>query len=77
MLFSLIILECSWEITKLLSKYGRSGPVATHVYLYFYKANTLGQGDKMIEPSAVAFLRLQLICSSMKPIYTDHLNFVI
>lgn len=56
--FSLIILECSWEITKFLSKYGISGPVAIHVYFYFYKANALGQGDRVIEPSIVAFLLL-------------------
>lgn len=60
---------------------GSADPAAIKVYLYFNKGkHSLGQCGKVLALSAVAFLPLEkptgkLIWSSMKPIYTDHLQF--
>ena len=60
---------------------GSSDPVAIKVYLYFNKGkHSLGQCGKVLALSAVAFFPLDKprgkpIWSSMKPIYTDHLQF--
>lgn len=60
---------------------GSSDPAASKVYLYFNKGkHSLGQKNKAVGLNEVAFLLLEkpmgkLIWSSMKTIYTDHLQF--
>lgn len=73
---------CSWKINKFLSKCReKEGALQQQSKYTFNKSkHSLGQCSKVFALSTVAFLPLEkpmgkLIWSSMKPIYTGHLQF--